>query len=94
MVPTITFCNNLEWTNENLATYSNQIMESYNCYLILLWAYFEANNMQTLYNAIHGGKSSLYSKNLQQFIWIQIYMAALPEPQQGTAAGWQNRDFV
>ena len=21
-------------------------------------------------------------------------MAALPEPQQGTAAGWQNRDFV
>ena len=52
----------------NLATYSNQIMESYNCYLILLWAYFEANNMQTLYNAIHGGKSSLYSKNLQQFI--------------------------
>ena len=24
----------------------------------------------------------------------ELYMAALPEPQQGTAAGWQNRDFV
>ena len=25
---------------------------------------------------------------------IKEHMAALPEPQQGTAAGWQNRDFV